>query len=837
MSGLVWFCVTLVLALGLAYVRANLITWTAAFAVLLGANWLISGTFPWIWTILFLLIAVPLNVLPVRRALFSRRLLDWFRSVMPPISPTERVALDAGNTWWDADLFTGRPDFNKLLSYPSPQLSDEEQAFVDGPVEEFCGMLDDWQITHELNDLPRKAWDFIREHRFFGMIIPKEYGGLGFSALAHSSVVMKVASRSVSAGVTVMVPNSLGPGELLLHYGTQKQKDYYLPRLARGEEIPCFALTGPHAGSDAGAIPDTGIVCKGQHNGKEVLGFRVNWDKRYITLAPVATILGVAFKAYDPDGLLGDQKSLGVTLALIPTDTPGVEIGNRHFPLNASFQNGPTRGKDVFIPMEYLIGGEDYIGEGWRMLMNCLSVGRAISLPALGTGAGKLSSRATGAYARVRKQFRTPIGKFEGVEEAMTRIAGYTYRMEAMRRMTAGALDLGEKPSVLSAILKYHCTEGMRQVVDDAMDIHAGRGVCMGPGNYLARTYQAVPISITVEGANILTRSLMIFGQGAIRCHPYLLREMECVDMEDEEAAVEEFDRALFSHVGFTTSNAVRAFVTGLTRGLFVRTPEAGEVSHYYRHVSRMSAAFAFTGDLALLLLGGELKRKEKLSARFGDVLSHLYMCSAMLKQFEDHGRPASDLPMLEWAMQDSLYAIEDRMEEIFRNFPSPVLGRLVKWLVMPTGRSFRRPTDRLGKSVAEILLTPSAARDRLTRGVFTSQDPQDPIGCVEHAMERVLAADPLEARLQKGLKIRLTPNNLEDSLARAVREEVLSEQEAEVIRQAHEATARAIAVDELQPERPPEAHAGKTRARKKTSKKKKTTTRKTTSQTAEDGD
>ncbi|MEA5444736.1 acyl-CoA dehydrogenase [Gammaproteobacteria bacterium AB-CW1] len=812
MSGLVWFLVTIALALSLAYIRASLPVWTGAFAALIGANWLISGSLPLVATIVFLAVAIPLNVLSLRRAVFSSRLLNWFRSVMPPISQTERVALDAGNTWWDADLFTGQPDWNKLLSYPSPQLTDEEQAFVDGPTEELCKMIDDWQITHELNDLPAPVWDFLRDNRFFGMIIPKEYGGLGFSALAHSSVVMKVASRSPSAGVTVMVPNSLGPGELLLHYGTDKQKDYYLPRLAKGEEIPCFALTGPHAGSDAGAIPDTGIVCKGEHNGKEVLGFRLNWDKRYITLAPVATLLGVAFKAYDPDGLLGDKKSLGITLALIPTDTPGVEIGDRHFPLNASFQNGPTRGKDVFIPMEYLIGDQEYIGEGWRMLMNCLSVGRAISLPALGTGAGKLSSRATGAYARVRKQFKTPIGKFEGVEEGLARIGAYTYRMEAMRRMTAGALDLGEKPSVLSAILKYHCTEGMRQVVGDAMDIHGGKGVMMGPGNYLARTYQSIPISITVEGANILTRSLMIFGQGAIRCHPYLLKEMECVGMEDEEQAVRKFDRALFSHVGFTISNAVRAFVTGLTRGLFIRTPEAGEVSRYYRQFSRMSAAFAFSADVTLLLLGGELKRKEKLSARFGDVLSHLYMGSSMLKQFEDQGRPASDLPMLHWACQESLYIIEDRLNEIFRNFPSPLLGRLVKLVVMPTGRSFRRPSDRLGHEVASLLLTPSAARDRLTRGVWSSKDPEDPVGRVEYAMDRMITAEPLEARLQKGLGVRLSAANLEDTVKRGVAEDVISEQEGAIILEAAKAMAAAIAVDELPAEREPEAHGSSAR-------------------------
>jgi acyl-CoA dehydrogenase len=817
MSVLAWFLITLALAAGLAYTRSALWLWTAAFTGLIAINSILTGSVPWTWTALFLALALPLNIVPVRRALFSARLLGWFRSVMPPISETERIALDAGNTWWDADLFTGRPDWNKLLAYPSPELNDEEQAFLDGPVEELCRMIDDWQITHELDDLPASMWAFLRKHRFFGMIIPKEHGGLGFSALAHSAVVMKVASRSPSVGVTVRVPNSLGPGELLLHYGTEAQKAHYLPRLAKGEDIPCFALTGPHAGSDAGAIPDTGIVCKGRHEGKEVLGFRVNWDKRYITLGPVATLLGVAFKAYDPDGLLGDRKSLGITLGLIPTDTPGVEIGTRHAALNASFQNGPTRGKDVFIPMDYLIGGTDYIGEGWRMLMNCLSVGRAISLPALGTGAGKLAARTTGAYARVRRQFRTPIGRFEGVEEALTRIGGYTYRMEAIRRMTAGALDLGEKPSVLSAILKFHCTEGMRTTINDAMDVHGGRGVMIGPGNYLARTYQAIPISVTVEGANILTRSLMIFGQGAIRCHPYLLREMECVGMEDEKQAVAQFDRALFAHIGFTISNAVRAFVTGLTGSLFVRTPDTGEVAAYYRRFSRMSAAFTFLADVTLLLLGGELKRREKLSARFGDMLSHLYMGSAMLKQFEDHGRPASDLPLLEWACQDSLFTIQDRMEDVLRNYPSPLLGKLLRPVVMPLGRSYRRPGDRLGHDVAKLLLTPSAARDRLTRGVYISSDPDDPVGRVEYAMERVLAADPLEARLQKDLDIRLDTNNLEDALKRGVTEKVITEEEAGIIREAAEATARAIAVDEFEPKRPPEAWARKKAAKKQT--------------------
>ncbi len=798
MSALVWTLVLIAGAWALAYFGAALWLWTAATAVALLAYGLVAGHTPVLAWIVLLVVGALLNILPLRRALVSSALLRWFRKLLPPVSETERIALDAGNTWWDADLFSGRPDWNKLLANAAPTLTDEEQAFLDGPVEELCAVLDDWKITHELNDLPAEAWQLIRKHRFFGMIIPKEYGGLGFSALMHSSVVMKVSTRSGSAGVTVMVPNSLGPGELLLHYGTDEQKQHYLPRLAKAEEIPCFALTSPFAGSDAGAMPDIGVVCKGTHKGKEVLGFRVSWEKRYITLGPVATVLGLAFKAYDPDGLLGDKKDLGITLALIPTETPGVEIGTRHYPLDSAFQNGPTWGKDVFIPMDYLIGGTEYIGQGWRMLMNCLSVGRAISLPALGTGAGKMTSRTTGAYARIRKQFRVPIAKFEGVEEALTRIAGYTYRMDAARRMTAGALDQGEKPSVLSAILKYHCTEGMRQVVNDSMDVHGGRGVCMGPRNYLARAYQAVPISITVEGANILTRSMIIFGQGAIRCHPYLLKEMEAAMMADDSKAVDQFDRALFAHIGFTISNGLRSLFLGLTGARLAKAPDAGNASRYYRQFTRMSSAFAFVADVALLMLGGEMKRKEKLSARFGDILSHLYMGSAILKGYEDQGRPSADLPLLEWTCQDSLYTIQTRMEEILLNFPSRIVGWLLKLVVMPLGRSYTAPDDRLGHRVAAIITEPSAARDRLTRGVYAPDDPTDPIGRLEWALAQVLISEPIEAKLEKGLKTRLSVANFDVTVQRGLDEKVISDDEAKQLHEAAAAIREAIIVDDF---------------------------------------
>lgn len=792
--------IIVVVAMTLAWFAAPLWLWSAAVVAGLAAMSL-DGNIPWTGIIIAIPVLLILNVQPLRRALISNRLLVWFRSVLPPLSETEKVALDAGNPWWDAELFTGRPDWNKLLEAPAARLSEEEQAFIDGPVEEFCAKLDDWKITAEDKDLPREAWEMIAKHKLFGMIIPREYGGLEFSALANSSVVMKIATRSLTAGVTVMVPNSLGPGELLLHYGTDEQKKYYLPRLANAEEIPCFALTSPWAGSDAGAIPDIGIVCEGEYNGKKTLGFRVTWDKRYITLAPVATLLGMAFKAYDPDGLLGDEKSLGITLALIPTSMPGVEIGNRANPLDAAFMNGTTRGKDVFIPMEMLIGDREYIGQGWKMLMNCLSAGRAISLPALGTGAGKISSRMTGAYARVRKQFRVPIGKFEGVEEALTRIAGLTYRMDAMRRVTAGAIDAGNKPSVLSAILKYHATEGMRTVLNDAMDIHGGRGVILGPRNYLGRAYQGIPIAITVEGANILTRSMIIFGQGAIRCHPYLLKELEAAYDENQDRARVNFDKALFSHIGFTISNKVRAFVMGITGARFVSVPAAGPLTPYYRQLTRMSAAFTFLADLTLLILGGELKRKEKLSARFGDVLSHLYMASTVLKTFEDTGRPAADLPLAEWALQDSLYQSQQALEEILQNFPISWMGPMLTKVVMPFGRSYRKPDDRLGHKVAKILLEPSEARDRLTRGAYWNRDPNDPVGRMEVALDKMLAAEPVEAKLQKELKIKLNVTNLDEAMARGLKEGIISNDEAEILRAGSDATLQAILTDEFTPE------------------------------------
>ena len=808
--GMVWFGL-FVFTLGLTfYLRWSLLAGSLLLAALLivWGLWGGAGAGPQAlaWVV-FLAIAVPLNVPSLRRAWLTDPLFKRFCKIMPAMSATEREALEAGSVWWDGELFSGMPKWSKLMETPAPKLSPEERAFLDGPVETLCAMVDDWHITQNDRDLPPEVWDYLKAEGFFGMIIPRHYGGLEFSALAHSAVVMKVASRSITAAVTVMVPNSLGPAELLLRYGTDEQKDYYLPRLAKGEEIPCFALTSPEAGSDAAAMTDSGVVCRVDFNGEsDVLGIRLNWDKRYITLAPVATVLGLAFKLYDPDGLLGDEfggkQDLGITCALIPTDTPGVEVGHRHFPLNQAFMNGPTRGRDVFIPMDRIIGGQARAGQGWRMLMECLAAGRSISLPALSTGAGKLMSRATGAYARVRKQFKTPIGRFEGVEEALARIAGLTYMMDAARTLTAVAVDQGESPSVISAVVKYELTEAMRTVVNDAMDVQGGKGICMGPRNFAGRVYQAIPISITVEGANILTRSLIIFGQGAVRCHPFVLREMQAVAAKDAAA----FDPAFTGHVGFAISNAVRSAFLGLTGAHLARTPLHGGLRNparrYFQQLTRMSAAFAFVADVSMLVLGGSLKRREKLSGRLADILSWLYLASAALKRFEDQGRPAQDLPLLQWVCEHALHQIQLGFSGLFKNFPSRPAAWLMRLVVFPLGRPFAGPSDRLGHQCADLLLAPSEARDRLTRGLFAPQDTRHAIGVLEHALEAIVAVASMEKRVRTAVRNGELVNAPEAELmADAHRLRVINDVEYEQWQAADSARREAIAVDEFEKE------------------------------------
>lgn len=730
----------------------------------------------------------------------SEPMLRFFRKVTPRMSDTEREALDAGSVWWDGELFSGRPKWKKLKLIPPAVLSEEEQAFINGPVETLCEMLNDWDITHERNDLPAEVWQYIKDNGFLSMIIPKGYGGLDFSALAHSEIVMKISTRSITAAVSIMVPNSLGPGKLLLEYGTQQQRDYYLPRLAKGVEIPCFALTSPQAGSDAGAIPDYGIVCQQDYEGeKDVLGIRLTWDKRYITLGPVATLLGMAFKLYDPDHLLSDVEDRGITLALIPTDTQGVNIGRRHYPLNIPFMNGPNSGKDVFIPMDWLIGGVERVGQGWRMLMECLADGRAISLPALSVGAGKMASRSVGGYSRIRRQFKLPIGRFEGIEEALGRIGGLTYMMDAARTLTAVALDRGEKPSVISAIVKYHLTEGMRKIVNDGMDVLGGAGICLGPKNFLGRAYEAIPISITVEGANILTRTMIIFGQGAIRSHPYIFKELEALGEEDPDISLEKFDRALFGHIRFVSTNLLRSIFHGLTSSLFIYTPGRGKVRRYYQHLTRMSAAFALLTDSALLLLGGSLKRKEKLSGRLGDVLSYLYLASAALKRFEDQGCPKEDLPLLHWVCQYTLYEIQKAMDGLLHNMPNRPAAWIMRWFVFPLGQHFKAPSDKLGHEIATILLSPSEARDRLTEGLYIPCDTKEALGCIEDALVKVIKAEHVERRLRKTLKDYVADyTGLEGMLKQGIEQGVITEEDAELIREADVARNNVIRVDDF---------------------------------------
>ncbi len=738
------------------------------------------------------------SIKPLRRLLISDRFFSWFRKGLPTLSDTEQEALDAGNVWWDGELFSGRPRWKKLLKMPAPQLSEKEQAFLDGPVEELCRMLDDWEICNTRRKLPEEIWAFIREQRMLGMIIPESYGGLEFSAQAHSAVVLKLCSRNLTAAISVMVPNSLGPSELLLHYGSSKQKDYYLPRLASGKEIPCFALTSPAAGSDAAGMSDVGIVCMGQHEGREVLGLSLNWNKRYITLAPIATVLGLAFKVRDPDGLIGKKTELGITCALIPTDTAGVHIGQRHLPVGAVFQNGPTQGENVFIPMEWIIGGQEKIGQGWRMLMQSLAAGRAISLPAVGTAGAKMAALMSGAYARIRKQFDIPIGHFEGIEEPLARIGGRTYRMDAARSLTLVALDQGENPAVLTAIIKYQLTEGSRHCINDAMDIHGGKGIITGPGNYLAHAYQATPIAITVEGANILMRSLIIFGKGAIRAHPWLLKEMQAAG-DPRPQARKAFDKAFFSHVGHIISNLVRSLLLGLTGGLATHAPMRGPNARYFRQLSRMSAAFSFTTDLVLVLLGGKFKFKEKLSGRMADALIHLYLGSAVLKRFEDDGQPEEDLPFVRWAMDDSLYIIQESLRGVLSNFPIAGIGRLVKWIIFPLGSPYAPASDQTGKAVAKLLLSENASRDRLVAGVYIS-DEDDASGRVHRAFNLIINSTHAENAIRNAIKEPVTFANYKELVQKAVETGVITEEQATMVRLAQEACRAVIDVDDFPP-------------------------------------
>lgn len=795
MSVAIWIIATLLVMGALIYNRSSLWVFTLGTAVMLGLGtaFVFGSTTATVLWIIAAIVLLPLNLSFVRKNLLTKPILAAYRKIMPEMSSTEKDAIEAGTVWWDGEIFRGSPQWKNLHNIPAPRLTTEEQAFLDGPVEKVCGMLDDWEVTHELADMPEDVWQYLKDEKFFAMIIKKEYGGLEFSAYAQSRVLQKLAGVSTVLASTVGVPNSLGPGELLQHYGTKEQKDHYLPRLATGDEIPCFALTSPEAGSDAGAIPDSGVVCKGEWEGKEVIGIRLNFNKRYITLAPVATVVGLAFKMYDPDGLIGDTKELGITAALLPRDTKGMEIGRRHFPLNVPFHNGPIRGTDVFVPMDYIIGGQEMAGKGWRMLVECLSVGRAITLPSNSAGGAKSLALVTGAYSRIRRQFKLPIGKMEGVEESLARLGGNAYLMDAVTKFSTTGIDLGEKPSVISAIAKYHMTEKLRTVMNDAMDVHGGKGICLGPSNYLGRGYQGTPVAITVEGANILTRNMMIYGQGAIRCHPFVLEEMEASSIKGKEG-LRRFDKAVFGHIGFVMSNFVRSLFYGLGGSAFVSAPASDSTAKYYKQMTRFSSNLALMSDVAMGVLGGSLKRKERVSARLGDMLSYLYLGSAVLKRFEDDGRPKEDLPFVHWAMQDSMFKLQQSQLLMLENFGG--VGRFLKAMMYPFGNIAKMPSDKLDHKVARLLMSPNAARERLGEGQFLA--PEGAYGYVEVVLRDMIAAEPLHSKICEAAGKHFSFTKLDELAKEGQKLGVINDEEAALLIRAEEGRLKVINVDDF---------------------------------------
>ena len=798
------------LALGMA--RAPMWAWAAAVGALtlIGQSGALSGAeaaghgasiLSWLAWLPFVALAL-LSIPSLRRSLVVAPVFDKVRTILPKVSDTEAQALEAGTVGFDAEIFSGTPDWNKLQSIPPIQLSAEEQAFLDGPTHQLCAMINDWQVRHSLREIPEEIWDFVKKNGFLGMLISKEHGGLGFSPQAQSLILGKIASRSPDVVTIVMVPNSLGPGELIEKYGTDAQKHHYLPRLAKGEEVPCFSLTGPTSGSDAATMRDIGYVTRGTYQGKETLGVRLSWDKRYITLGPKATLVGLAFRLFDKDNLLGKGEDVGITLALIPADHPGVNIGRRHLPSGAAFPNGPNWGNDVFIPIDWIIGGEKMAGHGWRMLMECLSAGRAISLPSSATAGAKTVLRVTSAYARIRKQFGLPVSRMEGVEEPLVRIIETAYVNEAARAMTAAMVSRGEKPSVISALMKYQTTEKMRRAVNDAMDIHGGRAICDGPSNYLQSAYQMVPVGITVEGANILTRTLITFAQGALRSHPYLYKEVQAAQDPDRERGLDAFEAAFDNHIAFSLSNATGAFVHNVTGGALASAPEhAQRMSNWYRQLARASRSYAFVADLTVALLGGGLKTKQKITGRMADALSELYMLAATLKRYDDDGRPAGDEHIVTLAAKNALHRFQEAIGGTIDNFPAQWARPLMRAVVFPLGRRFKPASDALGHKVAKHALQPGEERDRLTRHIFISKDVNDPTGILEVTLEKVIAAEPAEKKLEKAIRDGLVRRyHGIDWFADAEAKGVITAAEAEQLREVETLVARVIAVDHFDP-------------------------------------
>ena len=795
-----YFIITVLAVLVCVYKQMSMLTTGIVVAVLFSIGAL-AGDISVVAGIVLAVVVGLFGQTRFRIQFITPALLRFYKQVSPEMSSTEQEAIDAGTVWWDGELFSGKPNWAKLHNVTKPTLTPEEQAFLDGPVETVCLMVDEWQINHKDADLSPEIWQYLKDNKFFAMIIKRQFGGLEFSAYAQSRILQKLSGVSAVLSTTVGVPNSLGPGELLQHYGTKAQQEHYLPRLAVGKEIPCFALTSPEAGSDAGSITDKGVVCKGMWEGKEITGIKLTFNKRYITLAPVATVIGLAFKLYDPEQLLSDEQEMGITCALLPRDTAGLNIGHRHFPLNVPFQNGPLSGKDIFVPLDYIIGGADMAGKGWRMLMECLSVGRCITLPSASAGGAKSVALSTGAYARIRRQFKMPISKMEGVEEMLARIGGSAYMMDAVTSLSTTAVDLGEKPSVISAICKYHLTERMRTVINDAMDVHGGKGIMLGPNNYLGRGYQAVPVSITVEGANILTRNMMIFGQGAMRCHPFVLPEIKAAALSDAEKSLSEFDKAVFGHIGFALSSFVKSLWFSVTAGRLSSSPFNDSTKRYYQLLNGYSANLAYLTDISMGVLGGSLKRRERLSARLGDVLSQLYLASAVLKRFNDEGRLTEHEPLMHWAMQDALAQIEIAIDDFIHNFPVSPVKWMLRLVVQPFGKTRKAANDKLEHSIAHLLQSPCEARTLLGTGQFTREVDGNLLGDLERTLKNVVAAEPIFERICRTYNEKRLFTQLDVLADRALADDIINASEAQLLKETEAGRLRTINVDDFAPE------------------------------------
>ncbi|TMJ76234.1 MAG: acyl-CoA dehydrogenase [Alphaproteobacteria bacterium] len=795
----------------LAMRRAPIWGWAAAAALavlvwrtgLVYGNWHeppfnLLGILAWLPVVVLAGLSIP----PLRRVALITPLFHKIKGILPRVSATEQEALNAGTIGFDAELFSGQPNWEKLRAVPPITLTEEEKAFLEGPTHELCGMVNDWMIRHQDKEIPEEVWSFVKKHGFLGMLISKEHGGLGFSPQAQSLVLGKIASRSPDVCTIVMVPNSLGPGELIEKYGTPEQKHYYLPRLAKGLEVPCFSLTGPTSGSDAATMRDVGYVTRGRHEGKEVVGIRLSWEKRYITLGPNATLVGLAFRLFDPENILGRGEDIGITVALVPAKHPGVNIGRRHLPSGTAFPNGPNWGKDVFIPMDWVIGGDKMAGQGWRMLMECLAAGRSISLPSSSAAGAKSLLRNTSAYARIRKQFDLPIGKMEGLEEPLARMVEVAYVNEAARGVTASMVSRGERPSVISAIMKYQSTERLRRSLNDAMDLHGGRAVCDGPTNYLQSAYQMMPVGITVEGANILTRSLITFAQGALRSHPYLYQEIQACQDADEERGLALFEVAFCNHVSFSLSNTFGAFFHNVTFGLFGHVPEkAYGTAEWYRQLWRASRNFAFVADLTVAVLGGGLKTKQKLTGRLADALSELYLLCCVLKRYEDDGKPANDRHIVALVAQNCLFKFQEALRGTIDNFPVTSARWLMRAVVFPFGAHYKPAPDWLGHKVVELVLAPGEVRDRLTRFIYVTNDVNDPIGLLEVTLTKVVAAEAAEKKLDRAVRAgQVHRVHGTDWIGDAAKQGVISDGEAQLLREVEQLTARVIAVDHFDP-------------------------------------